>query len=198
MLIVDSIGSPEDVEGGVRLAGIAFLTLLARLEAEELLADNSEVTNLGRIMSLYVKLPHEMRASDLLTDEDEEDEPKTKKGASKKGQFQFDPNKFGGYVVAYAKKYNIRLFGPADIDDMIEESDEDLDLPPPGNADADPWGFGASLQAYEKSVAELGGDKLDITTYSSAERKSHSLRGKDPLGKKEMDAIKKGMVMQLG
>jgi hypothetical protein len=44
----------------------------------------------------------------------------------------------------------------------------------------------------------LGGDSLDLTTWSSAERKAHSFEKKDPLGKEIMDAIKKGEVLQVG
>lgn len=44
----------------------------------------------------------------------------------------------------------------------------------------------------------IGGDTLDITTWTSEERKRKSFDKKDPLGKAEIDAIKNGLVMSLG
>ncbi|KAE8145301.1 hypothetical protein BDV25DRAFT_133908 [Aspergillus avenaceus] len=98
-------------------------------------------------------------------------------------------------ILAYAKKYNIQLQGPSDLDKKLEDL-EGADLPPPGD---DPWGWSAILKEYEKNgygrKPKIGGDRYDITAMSSADRKSSSFENKDPLGPKERADIKKGLIL---
>lgn len=193
--------------------------MLARLEVEKMLREVSEVKNLGFIMALYMKLASDLRSSDLLQEEDEDDDdddeeeevPTTKKTKKNRGQdnpFKFNPAQFDDYVVAYANKYGIPLQGLDDIDDIAAECDGTVELPVATKEAPDPWGFSGALLKYTQDhgtaqpgkgkKAQIGGDRMDITTWSSAERKSYSFSDKDPLGKKEIEAIKQGMVMQLG
>jgi hypothetical protein len=110
--------------------------------------------------------------------------------------------------LAYAKKYQINLQGPSDLDKLVKSIEEvfnegDIELPAPS---ADPWKWAAAHKAYVKEHSEgplskkgkIGGENYDITAMTRAERKKHSFNKKDPLGKKELDAIKNGMIMQLG
>lgn len=169
-----------------------FLAMLATLERHDLLKPDSEVKNLGVIMALFLKL---WGSDDSLGELDDKMLKKSKK------PFVFDLTHFNDYILAYAKKYNIKLLGPSDINDLIEDLEE-VSLPPTSD---DPWGWGPAFKSYVKDYStsvrgpsgRIGGDSYDITTWSSAERKRHSFTGKDPLSKKEIDALKKGMVLQL-
>jgi hypothetical protein len=173
-----------------------FLAMLAKLECEDLLKPDSEVKNLGLVMAMYIKLAVSIRPDYLISDD--EDDKKPKKGSKK--LFKFNCARFDDYVLAYAKKYNIKLLGPSDIDDLVAELEE-VDLPAAGD---DPRGWTGAFKEYVRDrgvsqpgkKARIGGDNLDITTWSKAERTAHSFTKKDPLGKKEIDAIKEGMVLQ--
>jgi len=186
------------------LIGRTFLTMLAGLESQGLLKEDSEIKNIGVVMALYMTLAVQFRQSDVL--EVDEDEPKSKKKQTgKKSSFEFDPSRYDDYVVAYANKYAIPLKGEEDIDNLAAACDGTVELPVATPADPDPWGFAAAMVKYERDCgtapkrgkkAAIGGDSLDITTWSSAERKSHSFDNKDPLGKKELAAIKEGMVLR--
>jgi hypothetical protein len=50
--------------------------------------------------------------------------------------------------------------------------------------------------AGNRTTVVIGGDSLDITTWTSAERKKKAYDKKDPLGK-EIDAIKEGLILDL-
>jgi hypothetical protein len=43
----------------------------------------------------------------------------------------------------------------------------------------------------------IGGDALDITTWTSAERKEFNFDGRDPFGAREIAALKKGDVLEM-
>ncbi|KAK6536217.1 hypothetical protein TWF281_000460 [Arthrobotrys megalospora] len=117
------------------------------------------------------------------------------------------PSSFDNQILAYAKKYDITLSGPKDIAGLIRECEGDTDpeevnLPVPESNNgptADPFGFTKSLKKYKSDHGpQIGGEKLDITTFSSRERKDASYDNKDPLGRREINAIKQGMVFALG
>lgn len=146
--------------------------MLARLEREKLLQDqSSEIRNLGFIMSLFISLASEMRDASLLSDDGEE---AVKKSSPR---FKFNPSDFDAYIVAYANKFGITLRGPDDIDEMVADLDTDAKLPASGE---DPWGWNDALKSYSKNYATkppvgggkagIGGDSLDITSWSSAQR----------------------------
>ncbi|GFG24330.1 hypothetical protein IFM61606_04236 [Aspergillus udagawae] len=188
------------------LAGRMFLAMLAKLEHLNLLKPDSEVKNLGFIMASYIKLA---ATEDILDLHDVADEIKKNNGTDE--TFTFVRSDFPSHILAYAKKYNIKLVGPTDIDKIIEDLDDEVELPERDeDPSGDPWNLAGAREEYvkdhgsssgpngrKKGKPQIGGDALDITTWSSAERKAASFDGKDPLGKEERDAIKKGMIMSL-
>ncbi|RLM01964.1 hypothetical protein CFD26_108835 [Aspergillus turcosus] len=202
---VDSADAPHDT---LVLAGRQFLAMLARLEHLNLLKPDSEVENLGLIMALYIKLA---AAEDIFDFHDDTEEIKKNNGTDE--TFTFVPSEFPSYILAYAKKYNIKLVKATGVDKVIEDLDDEVELPersrdehPLSELLCDPWDLKDARQEYVDKHAtyydgrrglktHLGGDYLDITTWTSAERKKASFDGKDPLSKEEIDAIKKGMVL---
>ncbi|CCF47840.1 hypothetical protein CH063_04302 [Colletotrichum higginsianum] len=173
-----------------RLIGNLFLATLARLEREGALAPDSEVKDLGIVMAGMLKVASAFRGSSLF-----EGETRIKK--SKKRPFPFVAETFDNYVAAYAKKHGITLRGVPKLKGLLEGVDDDVELPTVEQHGEDPWGWAAAFSEY-KTGTTVGGDGLDITSWTSAERKKHAFNKKDPLGKKELDAIKKGLVMMLG
>lgn len=88
-------------------------------------------------------------------------------------KFQFNPSNFDSHVLAYANKFAITLYGLYNIDMLVAELDTDAKLPAAGE---DPWSWNDALKAYSKDYAvngKIGGDSLDITTWSSADRKTY-------------------------
>ncbi|KAE8141085.1 hypothetical protein BDV38DRAFT_238650 [Aspergillus pseudotamarii] len=164
-----------------------FLTMLAKLESQGLLGPDSEIKNLGMVMALYLCAPSDIRAYGICEGNDD----KTNNVAA----FYNSDEK----ILAYAKKYNIELRGPCDLDSYVEALDQ-VELPP---AKDDPWSWAAVLKQYEKlhgqerKKPKIGGIQYDITAMSSAERRKSSYNGKDPLKKSEIDKIKQGMIFQL-
>ncbi|KAI0182134.1 hypothetical protein GGR52DRAFT_568336 [Hypoxylon sp. FL1284] len=181
-------------EETMRLVGRMFLNMFAQLDAQKLVGDASDVKSLGTIMAMYLAIAADMRLSSIL------------KHDGKKGTKKFEPERFDDAVLSYANKRGVTLQGPRDIDELTAALNGNVDLPKEGAKD--PWGWEAGLAKYKKRYAgrtnamvkrkspDIGGDALDITTWTSAERKAASFNKKDPLGKREIDAIKKGMVMQ--
>jgi hypothetical protein len=166
-----------------------FLAMLAKLERQDLLKPDSEIKNLGVIMAMYIKLTDHLRSNDVLPDDDLSDDEDDE--ISDEDNESFNPTNFDAYILAYATKYNVKLLGLSNIDDLVGEL-EKVDLPAAGD---DPWGW---IAAFEEYVGpSIGGDSLDITSWSSAERKAKSFDNKDPLGKKERDMIKEGTVLRL-
>jgi hypothetical protein len=201
------IDDGETVEATYQLIGRLFLSMLATLERENLLAKDSEIKSLGMIMAVFMTLPNDSRPYGLL------EESKQESIGPAKDKKKWNPHSFDNQILAYARKYDIDLVGPHDIAIAISEADGNADLPVPASntGKADPFNFTKGLKAYKsqcggitgflagkKAKTSIGGDALDITTWTSAERKRKSFDKKDPLGKKELDAIKNGMVMSLG
>ena len=197
------IDDGEAAEASAQLVGRMFLSMLATLDRDGLLAPSSEAKNVGLVMALYLSWASGLPQYGLL----ERDSPArgTKKSASK--GFKFDPVRIVDYIATYAEKAGIKLEGVHRISDCLDDAEDDADMP---KKDAkDPWGWRKALNEYKKERAgcfshggtpsnNIGGDTLDITTWTPAQRKKHAFKKKDPLGKKELDAIKNGMVMQLG
>ncbi|KAI1139469.1 hypothetical protein F5Y05DRAFT_378997 [Hypoxylon sp. FL0543] len=190
MMIDDS----ECVEATIRLVGRMFLDMLAQLDNQGLVGDATEVRSLGTVMAMYLKIAPSMREMGIMEGD---------RGNEKK----FQADHFDDAILSYANQRGVTLQGPDDIDELTAELDGEVELPKKGAKD--PWRWTAELKKYEKDhghstgsksqkKTSIGGDALDITTWTSAERKEASFDHKDPLGKREIDAIKKGMVMQLG
>jgi hypothetical protein len=57
------MGDFDTLKYAVRLMGRPFLCMLARLEREGLLSENSEILKLGLIMALFVRIPMVMPAA---------------------------------------------------------------------------------------------------------------------------------------
>lgn len=155
-----------------------FLSMLATLERNDLLKPDSEIKNLGHIMALYIRY-----MVDALTD------------------FSLDPTDIEAHIFAYATKNNIDLVpdleGSNADHEKLQEDAQKITLPEPTAKKDDPWNWAKCLGEYKKNYGPIGGDKLDITTWSSAERKKHAYDKKDPLDKQMVDALKQGLVMSL-
>lgn len=170
--------------------------MLSRLEAKGLLSDGSEVKNLGLVMALYIKLADSIRKGCLLEEE-------TAENNSRPDRFRWIPSRFENYINAFALKFGITLQGLDDIDELTANLDIDVLLP----ADEASWDWERAFKSYCKlyamappvggAKAMIGGDQLDITTWSSAERKRFHFHKKDPLTKKDIDAMKQGLVMHM-
>lgn len=116
---------------------------------------------------------------------------------------------FVPYLLKYARKHNITIHGPSDIEDIIadaegEAEEDDVKLPSPKN---DPWGWQDGFKRYERESrlpyfsqrhkTNIGGDSLDISAFSSQERKKASFTKKDPFTANMIKDIKEGMILQL-
>ncbi|KAL3457402.1 hypothetical protein BJX64DRAFT_293179 [Aspergillus heterothallicus] len=110
----------RDVDAITGLLGRMFLTMLANFESAKLLKHGSYVKNLNVAVALFLMLASEVREYNLLTTDDS---PKVR-------------GHFDAYVLAYAKKYEIKLQGPSDLDKFLkgigqEFDDDDIKLPTP-------------------------------------------------------------------
>lgn len=122
--------------------------MLAQLEHLDLLKPDSEVKNLGFIMALYIKLA---ATEDILDLEDVTDEIKKNNGTDE--TFTFVRSNFPSHILAYAKKYNIiKLVGPTDIDEVVEDLEDGAELP---ERDEKPFGDPWNLSALPKSTLTI-------------------------------------------
>ncbi|PYI09786.1 hypothetical protein BO78DRAFT_458957 [Aspergillus sclerotiicarbonarius CBS 121057] len=173
-----------------------FIAMLAELEKQGQLGPNSDVRNLGFIMGMY--------ASEATNTPSEYDDPDTQPGSG-----TYYGEIFVQYLAAYATRRNVTIHGPSDLDESIAKAEEVTDpedvVFPTGNKD--PWKWVAAMKAYEKRnkgvafgasrKSNVGGDSLDITTFSSAERKRKSFTKTDPLTPDMIKSIKEGEVLQM-
>ncbi|KAI1333985.1 hypothetical protein F5Y15DRAFT_403399 [Xylariaceae sp. FL0016] len=153
---------------------------------------------LGTNMGMYVGFGYEMRDSNFLGDD------------PRKKNKQFNEDYFEDAIVINAEKRGVTLKGPEDIYKVQCHCRGDIELPKQGTAD--PFGFKSHLGKYKTRWSSLamalplakhgyqgiGGDALDITTWTSAQRKAKAFGKKDPMKKKTIDALKEGLVMQMG
>ncbi|KAI0479321.1 hypothetical protein GGR56DRAFT_634442, partial [Xylariaceae sp. FL0804] len=165
------------------LVGRMFLHMLATLDNQDLLSDGTEVQNLGCMMAIFTVLAGKWRRQNAI-DEDPKRTGKT-----------FQPGAFEDAIMAYADKRGVTLRGPEDIEEARADANGDLELPKKGAAD--PWRWKAAFKKYLTTFGPVGGDRLDITTMTPAERKKSSFSGKDPLQKKDLDALKEGLIMDM-
>ncbi|KAK4119562.1 hypothetical protein N657DRAFT_581472 [Parathielavia appendiculata] len=204
---VTRIDDSDTVDDTYQLIGRLFMSMLAQLEGKKLLTKDSEIINLGLVMALFMDFARGARDYGLLEDSNEESL------GPAKDKKKWEPHAFDNQILTYARKYDISLVGPHDIKKTIDAADGDVDLPAEKSVTgkADPFGFTKSLKKYKSdrggitaflagnksSKTPIGGDHLDITTWSSAKRKSKAFDKKDPLGKKEIDALKEGLVLSV-
>jgi len=95
--------------------------MLSRLEREQVFSKDSEIQNLGLITALFMGIPDNMRLEGLSSPK-ELLAPKTAKK-------YWCPAEYDNYIVAYARKYDIKLLGPSDIDERVAKADSDVNLP---------------------------------------------------------------------
>ncbi|KAK1673499.1 hypothetical protein BDP55DRAFT_670441 [Colletotrichum godetiae] len=171
----------EFVDETVKLIGNLFLATLA---------PDSEVQDLGCVMAGMPKTASAFRGFDLLQDE-------TVHKKSKKRPLAFTSENFDSYVASYAKKHGITLKDIPGLQALVKDVNDEDELPNAGDHGEDPLGWADALVSYKKG-RKIGGDDLNITSWTLAERNQHAFSKKDLLGKKEIDAIKNGMVMMLG
>jgi hypothetical protein len=183
------------------------MSMLAIFEREHLLAKDSEIKNLGMIMALFMDIASTLRQFSLLK------ASKQESLGPAKDKKKWYPHAFDNQILAYARKYDITLLGLGNLDALVSKAKGDGHLPVPesNTGKADPFGFAKTLKRYKTEQAgitgfvtgkygktKIGGDCLDITSWSSAERQRKNFDNKDPLGKKEIDALKQGLVLGLG
>lgn len=195
----DRVDDGDGLDDLFSLMGRSFLAMLARLERDNRLGPDSEVKNLGLIMSLFIQFARSW-SNDLGLFERGKDETvqlTTADGSSIK--YTFNTNDVVDYVLGYAARHNITL--PDISQPPVEAADK---LPPPTKED--PWDTLSAFLRYEKNngkrvgpgrPATMGGDYYDITTMRPAERKSHSYNGRDPLSKKEIQMLRMGMILSM-
>ncbi|KAM7197526.1 hypothetical protein V8F33_005492 [Rhypophila sp. PSN 637] len=200
-----------------RLLGRLFLRMLTELESKSLLGPDSEVKNLGLMMTVWIDIAEGASHLSLL-------EESYKEAILPKGDKKFwYPHRFQDQILAYAAKYKIPLVGMSEADvhaklgaNEDDDGERSTDLPvfkaddPKRTEDA--FGFDKDYKSYvrenqgvtgflsqrrEPCKSKIGGDMLDITSCTSAERKKASYKGNDPLGKKELDAIKRGETLMI-
>ncbi|KAJ5144825.1 hypothetical protein N7448_002217 [Penicillium atrosanguineum] len=171
----------DDGEGAktfMDVTGVMFAIMLAMLDREGLLKPDSEVKSLGVVMAGFVRFIAHTIGPD----------------------FGIRANDLDKTVLAYAKKYNIELKGLFGIEKELETAEaeaEKLELPASDDKNGDPWNWKTTLAQYQKDYGpKIGGDKLDITTWTPAERRKAAFDKKDPFSRKMIDAIKDGMIMQ--
>ncbi|KAK5662239.1 hypothetical protein OQA88_8144 [Cercophora sp. LCS_1] len=194
------------VDATVQLIGRLFLSMLAQLERDNLLAKDSEIQNLDVVMALFIKITEGFGESGLL------EESKAESIGPAKDKRKWFPHQYPNQILAYAQKYDIKLVGPSDLEDVAAKFDADAPLPKPesNTGKADPFNFAKALKAYKTrhggvmaflskrskaGTTPIGGDALDLTSWTSKERAAYAFNKKDPLGKKELDALKRGDVM---
>ncbi|KXX73949.1 hypothetical protein MMYC01_208726 [Madurella mycetomatis] len=135
-------------------------------------------------MSMSAKIAKDMRNNNLLEGIDGETQT-----------FTFNFGNFDDYIFGYAERHRIVLPGEFDAEGMGGKC--------PIPTREDPWDTAVTFRRYEKECGRsdgppkptIGRDRHDITTWSSAERRGHSLTGRDPLSKRGIEALKMGLVM---
>lgn len=168
------------------------LNTLSTFESMNLLKADPEVKSLGLVMASFI-VSFKMWKSIC----EHYSEPKKK----------YKAYKFDSYLVAYAKKFDIKLKGPPGIDRAVAEAnDEKIKLQ--SCSFKDPWEWKKYLGKYKKEYGYypyiiaidpkwIGGDEHDITAWDSDQRARYSFTNKDPLTKKEREKLKKGYCLDI-
>lgn len=166
------------------------LTALALLEHKAQLANDTDIKNLSWVMGLYQEVAKSMQGQGLLDK------------APTSNIEKFHAGDLNLYLQAYAHRCSITLPGVADA-----STEAGITMP---SMDAkDPWDWATTFSNYQL-VCEppgyayrgthrrsIGGDGLDISTWTSAERKRHAFDHKDPLPRGTAKKLKEGLILAL-
>ncbi|GAP83729.2 putative ribosomal RNA large subunit methyltransferase H [Rosellinia necatrix] len=208
-LMFTQTDSAGEVYTTTELVGRMFLAMLAQLDGEGLVGDATAVQSLGCTMALYMSLAHDLRRDGFLR---ERPRAAAAAAAAARGGSKFRPDRFDDAILTYANRRGVTLSGPDAIEELTAEAVGDVALPAAAPAARDPWGWKAALARYVRgdgappkigsgrAVAAVGGDAYDITTWSPAQRKAAAFgnKKKDPIAKSHLEALKQGMVLQMG
>ena len=154
-----------------------FLTMLATFDRHGQLKPDSEIKSLGVFMALYIRL---VEVDDL-------------------SFLSLEDLDLASHILAYANKHSIVLQSAVDMQDIIDQLQpqaEQVKLPASDAKKNDPWNWNKIFGDYKKARGPMGGDKLDVTTWSPAERRAASYDKKDPVSRSMMASLKKELVMQ--
>lgn len=178
----------EELSG---LIGGMLGTMLATLERNNVMGADSEVKNLGEVMALYFRIG-------------------TDKALAGMGFKPRSPTRRVAYIaLAYSIKYNIALRSPVSLEpslSKIHRVAQKTKLPAPEFRRNDPWNWAKVLREYQEDFRRpmyafcpgpVGGDRLDITTWTSEKRMKHNYEDKDPISSADMENVKNGMVLDL-
>ncbi|KAF5127127.1 hypothetical protein E5D57_008055 [Metarhizium anisopliae] len=166
------------------------LAALAILDGKVQLADDTDTKNLGWMMALYQEMANSMQEQGLLGDA----HPLNPK------MFKFRAGNLNLYLQSYAYRCGITVPGVADI-----SKDTDITMP---KMTARPMGLGEDLfelPAHVRSTyafrgthrRAIGGDGLDISTWTNLERRHYAFDKKDPLANDTVKTLKEGLVLTL-
>lgn len=183
----EMVKNTMEVLAKMPLAAIAAIDAHTTAEGE----NAWQPRNVGFVMSLYIKLASDWAEQDLL--EAPEDTPATR--------FKWEPGCLDEYLLALAKERKVKLVG---IEKGTVEAAPAIALPKMNKKD--PWGWTKSFKELKKSGAPtfrgskgvFGGDSLDLTSWSSKERKEKAFDRVDPLDEKMRRDLEEGMVMMRG
>ena len=186
-----SVDDYESVKGVWKLISFMFLSMLITLEDEDLLDPKSKVKNLGMIMALFLQLMRKERPLDC--------------------------KNYDIYVFAFVMQHKVELIGlPKSHLEMLQEEyrgNESILPEPESESESDsnsgsesdsgsgyPWTVKYALDDYIELEAprSVGGDDLDITAWTSAERKKHHFDGEDPISDETIAAIEEGGILTFG
>lgn len=196
MCMADDSDSVAETVGQIcRMVLTALSMLYDKNNDKGKFKDGAIVYNLSWMLSLYLRVADEMRGNSVL-DRAATTVPKT---------FKYRAGNFDLYLRAFAKHLDVKIHGDTQ---SSHDADEKVRMPKLGGRD--PWGWDKSFLTFKtaqatpdfglggESSATIGGDKLDISGWSSAERKKHSFDNKDPFPKDIAKKLKEGLCLTLG
>ncbi|KAK4171670.1 hypothetical protein QBC36DRAFT_315566 [Triangularia setosa] len=187
----DSIDDGDGADATWRLMGRMFLSMLTQFEQDGLLTKDGPVKNLGFIMAVWMSIPSNTRAYSLLVDSMLEPLGSMKDKNMKRSW----PHSFDRQILTHARKHVITLKGLHNLDELIKgiecEGEADLPKPKDNTEKAIFFHYKRKLTRYKqryKGVPHfmsihvrkkkttlkslLGSDNLDLTAWTSAERKT--------------------------
>lgn len=160
--------------------------MLATLERQKLLGPDSEVKNLGAIMGIYVLIAAEIGSKDSKLSET--------RHTSK-------------VIMVYAAKYGVTVQSPSDLTKELARrkiTSRTTTIPKPTANDNDPWSWCETLDDYKVDCLRpsyafkggpVGGDRLDITSWTPEERAKYSFAESNGiLSQSMLDSFKRGEV----